>query len=147
PASATSWIRRITTWCSTRGRTPSTSSGWPSGPRCNKEGGRAMPGTPNFVSGKLGTISINANFFNAEQYDFEESTTLDDITYCKTTGATFKILLPQYNWANGTVTFVYDTNNQPTISPFDMRPGTLMAMVLYPEGTKPYSFAAYSGNF
>lgn len=106
-----------------------------------------MPTEPNFISGKEGTISINGNLFNAEQYDFEESTTLDDITYCRPGGATFKILLPQYNWATGTITFVYDTNNQPTISPFDMRPGMLMAMILYPDGTKPYGFNAYSGNF
>jgi hypothetical protein len=106
-----------------------------------------VPTTPNFISGRLGTISINSNFFNAEQYDIEEATTLDDITYTQVGGATFKILLPQYNWVTGTITFVYDANNQPTIAPFDMRAGTLMALILYPEGTKPYSFNAYSGNF
>ena len=106
-----------------------------------------MPNTPNFISGRLGTISINSNLFFSEQYDFEEATTLDDITYTIAGGATFKILLPQYNWATGTITFVYDTANQPTIAPFDMRAGTLMALILYPDGTKPYTFNAYSGNF
>ena len=106
-----------------------------------------MPTTPNFISGKLGTISINANLFNAEQYDYEEATTLDDITYTTSGGANFKILLPQYNWATGTITFVYDIANQPTIAPYDMIPGLLLAMILLPDGTKPFTFNAYSGNF
>lgn len=106
-----------------------------------------MPVTPNFISGRLGTISINGNLFNAEQFDIEEATTLDDITYTIAGGVTYKVLLPQYNWVTGTITFVYDTANQPTIAPLDMIPGQLMALILYPDGTKPYSFNAYSGNF
>lgn len=106
-----------------------------------------MSATPNFIHGKLGTISLNSNLFNAEQFDFTESTTLDDITYTVSGGATSKILLPGYNWAVGTITFVYDTNNQPTIAPYDMVPGQLLTLILYPDGTKPYSFSAYSGSF
>lgn len=100
---------------------------------------------PNFVQGWKGTISINANFFNALQYGFEEFGDLEDITY--TAPATFRVVLPGYPGARGNVSFCYDTANQPTISPFDLRFGTLMVMILYPEGTKPYAFSAYSGNF
>ena len=106
-----------------------------------------MPAAPNFIAGYKGTVTINANLFYAEQVDFEEQTTLDDITYTRAGGATFKILLPQYNWANGTITFVYDTANKPTVSPYDMRPGTLMALVISPDGVDQFSFNAYSGNF
>lgn len=103
--------------------------------------------TPTFISGRLGTININGSYFNAEQYTFNEQTTLDDVTYTLVGGATYKVLLPQYNWATGVITFVYDTSNQPVISPYNMIPGTLMVMILYPDGTKPYSFSAYSGQF
>lgn len=103
--------------------------------------------TPNFINGKEGTVSINGSLFNAEQFEFEEETPLDDITYSQTGGANYKVLLPGYNSAKGTISFVYDTNNQPTIAPYDMVPGTLMALILYPDGTKPYAFSAYSGRF
>ena len=103
--------------------------------------------TPNFISGRLGTISVAGSLFNAEQYTFVEQTTLDDITYTISGGVTYKVLLPQYNWVTGVITFVYDTNNQPVIAPFDLVPGhVLLAMILYPDGTKPYSFSAYSGQ-
>lgn len=103
--------------------------------------------TPNFAQGWKGTISINGTLFNALQYSFTETTDLEDITYTQASGATAQVLLPGYKKVNGTISFVYDTANQPTISPFDMRAGTLMTLILYPEGTKPYSFQAYSGQF
>ncbi len=103
--------------------------------------------TPVFVQGWKGTISINSNFFNALQYGFEEFGDLEDITYTKVGSVTYRVVLPGYPGARGNISFVYDTANQPTISPFDLRFGTLMSLVLYPEGTKPYTFNAWSGNF
>lgn len=102
---------------------------------------------PDFAQGWKGTVSIAGNLFNALQYDFTETTPLEDITYTQAGGATCAIKLPGYKSASGTITFVYDRANQPTVAPSDLRAGTLLVLVLYPEGTKPFSCSAYSGSF
>lgn len=102
---------------------------------------------PNFINGKLGTISINGSFFFAEQYTFQEETPLDDITYTVVGGQTYQVLLPGYNKVSGDITFVFDTANQPTVAPYNMLPGMTLSMILYPDGTKPYTFSAFSGTF
>jgi hypothetical protein len=71
---------------------------------------------------------------------------LTDITYTQTGGATWRILLPGYNQANGTLSFVYDTLNQPVLSTQNQIPGTLMTMVFSPDGTKLYTLTAYSNG-
>lgn len=104
----------------------------------------------NFVHGKLGVVSIGGAFFAAMQYEFTEFTSLDDITYSNsatgTTGVAFKTLLAGYNWITGTITFVYDTLNKPVLSTQDQVPGTLMSLILYPDGVGPYTFSAFSGQ-
>lgn len=105
--------------------------------------------TPQFIHGKLGTISINGSLFNSTQFKFSEKVVggLQDITYSQAGGATYQTMLPGYNGVSGSITFIYDVNNQPVIAPYDMIPGQLMTLILYPDGTKPYSFDAYSGQF
>lgn len=105
--------------------------------------------TPNFIHGKLGLISINATNFFAEQFEFTETVVggNQDITYTVSGGATYQVMLAGYNGVKGTITFIYDTANQPVLSPFNMIPGTSMAMILYPDGTKPYTFTALSSEF
>ncbi len=106
-----------------------------------------------FVHGRLGTVSLagpstaGPTLFAVLQFSFKWITSLSDITFTVSGGATAKRILPGYYWATGTLTFVYDTTNQPVLSPQQMTPNTLMALILYPEGTKPYSFNAYSGEF
>lgn len=97
--------------------------------------------TPIFIHGLKGTVSLNGNLFNALTIDFEESTTLEDITYTQAGGATYAVKIPGYISGSGSVNFIYDTANQPTISPYDMRPGrsTPIAFIVYPDGTKPFS--------
>lgn len=102
-----------------------------------------MP-TPNFVHGKSGRVTIGGSEMAALQYDFTDETDLEDITYTQSTGATAQILIPGYEKASGSISFVFDTNNLPAVT---MKAGTLMTLVLYPEGTKAYSFQAYSGSF
>lgn len=103
--------------------------------------------TPQFIHGKLGTVSLNGTLFNALQFSFSESVDLEDITYSTAGGATSQVMLPGYRKASGTISFVYDVANPPTVSPQNMIAGTLLTLVLYPEGTKAYSFQAYSGTF
>jgi hypothetical protein len=104
--------------------------------------------TPNFIHGKLGTISLGGSLFNAESFEFVETAPLEDITYSRSGGASYADKIPGYSSVSGTITFVYDTNNQPVISPYNMLPqqSSPAAMILYPDGTKAYSFNAYFGT-
>ncbi len=104
--------------------------------------------TPVFVHGKKGTVSLNGAQYACLTIDFEESTTLEDITYSKSGGAQYAIKIPGYISGSGTLNFVYDTANQPSIAPNDMRPGnaTPIAMIVYPEGTKPFAFSAFPSS-
>ena len=102
--------------------------------------------TPNFAQAFKTLVTINSNNFNVLTIDFDESSDLEDITYTQAGGATFAIMLPGYKKGKGTLTFVYDAANQPTISPFDIRSGTLITVTAYPEGTKPWAFSAYTGR-
>src|SRR4051812_22700457 len=98
-----------------------------------------MPNPNNFGQAWKGTVSIGGSQFNALQFDYEEFGDLEDITYSKAGGVTSRVVIPGYPGVRGTVTFVYDAANQPVLSPYDMRFGTLMAIIMMPEGTKPYS--------
>ena len=103
---------------------------------------------PVFVHGKQGTVSFGGSLFNALSISFEETTQLEDITYSQGL-ATQQVMLPGYRKASGSVTFVYDTANQPTISPFDLRPTANVPPVpilaiFYPDGTKPWSCYIFS---
>ncbi len=104
--------------------------------------------TPNFIHGKLTTIQIAGTQFAGLTASYNETLSdLTDITYTQASGATFGVFIPGYNFATGTITFVYDTANSPVLSPQNMIPGTLMTLVVSPDGTKLYSFNAYSGKF
>ena len=93
----------------------------------------------------MGLISIGGVNFATTQFDFTESLSdLSDITYTVAGGATFAIMLPGYNMCAGTLTFVYDTLNQPVLSTQNQIPGVSMSLVLYPDGTKPWSITAYA---
>lgn len=104
--------------------------------------------SPVFSQAWKGTISWGGTLFNALQFSYTDTAPLEDITYSVAGGATFAVKLPGYRSISGNVQFVYDTANQPTISPFDMvsRSATA-AIIIYPEGTKAFSFSAYTSNF
>ena len=101
----------------------------------------------NFVHGKLSTVQIGGGYFAALTCDYNEDLSdLTDITYTQTGGATWAILLPGYNKAAGSLSFVYDTLNQPVLTPQNMIPGVLMTLVFSPDNTKFYSMTAYSAG-
>lgn len=102
--------------------------------------------TPAFVHGKDGTISIGGNQFAALSFDCEHSCDLEDITFAAG-GATAQVMIPGYEKVSGSISFVYDTANKPTVSPQNMKPGTLMTLTLKPDGVDTFSFSAYSGSF
>ena len=86
--------------------------------------------------------------FAVESFEFTETAPLEDITYSQAGGALYATKIPGYSSVSGTLTFVYDTNNQPVMNPYNLLPqqSSPTALVLSPEGTKPYSFSAYFGT-
>lgn len=96
----------------------------------------------NFIHGKSGTVTIGGNLFYVEQFSFEMSNGLADITHSGAAGC--QVMLPGIMSATGRLTFVYDTLNQPTVSPLNQTPGQSMVLVLSPDGTKQFSFTAFS---
>lgn len=99
-----------------------------------------MPATPAFVHGKDGTVTIGGNLFYVTQFSYQETNATADVTHSGAAG--FQVKIKGVTSASGTLTFVYDTANQPTVSPYDMSTGGTAALILKPEGTKPYSFTA-----
>lgn len=104
---------------------------------------------PVFVHGKQGTVSFNGTLFNCLSINFEEQTQLEDITYSTSGSATAQVMLPGYRKGSGQVVFIYDTANQPTIAPFDLRPTatvppTPISAIFYPDGTKPWACSIYA---
>ncbi len=105
-----------------------------------------MPNT--FIHGKLSTIQIGGTYFAGLNISYDETLSdLTDITWTRSGGATFGNFLPGYNFATGTISFVYDSQNQPVLSPQNMIPGTLMVLIISPDGIKPYAMSAWSGKF
>lgn len=101
---------------------------------------------PNFAQAFKTLVSIASNNFNVLTLEFDASAPLDDITYTTAGGATFAIKIAGYVSGRGTMEFVYDAANQPTISPFNIVPGVSAAIIAYPEGTKPFTFSVIFGR-
>jgi hypothetical protein len=102
-----------------------------------------------FAHAKLTSVSIGGTDFAGLQIAWDDGLSdLSDITYTQA-GAqtTCGVFLPGYNIATGQIMFVWDTGNKPYLSPFNMRAGTLLAMVLNPDNASPISVSAYSGMF
>lgn len=81
---------------------------------------------PNFAQAWKGLVTINGNPFSVLSCSCNWNTPLEDITYTTPGFATYAIKLPGYISGSGTLTFVYDTANQPTVAPQNMLPQTLM---------------------
>lgn len=99
-----------------------------------------MPATAAYVHGKDGTVTIGGNLFYVTKFSYGEKNSTADVTHSGASG--FQVKIKGVTSADGTLTFIYDTANQPTVSPYDMSTGNTAALILKPEGTKPYSFSA-----
>ncbi len=98
-----------------------------------------------FQHAKSTTFQIGGTYYPCLTVKYTEGLSdLSDITYTQATGAPWRILLPGYNQASLALTFVYDTLNQPVISPQNMSPGASASYIFSPDGTKLYSMTCYS---
>ena len=99
-----------------------------------------------FVHAKQTTIQIGGNYYPMLTVKYGEGLSdLSDITYTQPPpGATWQILLSGYSKATISGTFVYDTLNQPVLTPQNLTAGSLVNLIFSPDGTKLFSLAAYS---
>lgn len=98
-----------------------------------------------FTHAKLTTLQIGGNYYPCLTVKYGEGLSdLSDITFTVAGGATWQVLLPGYNKATLSLTFVYDTLNQPVLSPQNMSTGAQANYIFSPDGTKLYSLAAIS---
>ncbi len=98
-----------------------------------------------FIHAKLTTFQIGGNYYPCLTVKYGEGLSdLSDITNTQSGGATWQVMLPGYSKASIALTFVYDTINQPILSPQNMSAGALCAIIFSPDGTKLYSMSAYS---
>ena len=105
-----------------------------------------MPNT--FIHGKLSTVTIAGAQFAGITVSYDEDLSdLTDITFTQAAGASWGVFIPGYNLASGDIAFVFDASNPPYLNPQNMVPGTLMTLVVSPDGSRNYSFQAYSGKF
>jgi len=101
-----------------------------------------------FIHGRLSTVTIGGTQFAGLTITYEEDLSdLTDITFTQAAGATFGVFIPGYNFSTGDISFIFDASNPPYLSPQNMVPGTLMTLVCSPDGSRNFSFSAYSGKF
>ena len=97
-----------------------------------------------FVHGRLSTVQVGGTYFAGLTITYNEKLSdCADITYTVSGGATYGVFLPGYNFITGNISFIWDSDNKPVSSP-NMVPGTLMTLVLSPDGTELFSFSAWS---
>jgi hypothetical protein len=94
-----------------------------------------MPNT--FISGYKGKFVIGATDFAVTDFNLDWSVDNDDITHTQANGA--QVVLDSIERFEGTITFIYDTSNKPTVAPQQMKPRTYAVCHLKPDGADDFS--------
>ena len=89
-----------------------------------------------FIHGKDGRVLIGSTDFAVEQFAMTHTVTTDDITHTAASG--YRVILPGIESMDGTITFIYDTLNKPTVSP-NLTPGTTATIHFKPDGVDDFT--------
>src|SRR5690348_15409636 len=93
---------------------------------------------PNsFIHGRSGKFLIGAQDFAVMEFDLDWSVTAEDITHTDANG--YRVMLDGIESFTGTITFVYDTSNKPTVAPNQLKPRTQATVHLKPDGSDDFS--------
>lgn len=112
-----------------------------------------MPATPNFIHGFKGTCTVGGSTFYVKQFQFSMKNTVADVTHSGATTTynaapvSYRVKIAGITEVSGSLTFTFDSANQPTVTPYIMTPGATVALVLSPDGTKNYSFSAITTGY
>lgn len=91
----------------------------------------------SFVHGYKGKFLIGSTDFAVTEFNFDWQVTDEDITHTGANG--FGVPLDGIESFEGTVNFIYDTSNKPTVSPQQMKPRTYATVHMKPDGADDFS--------
>jgi hypothetical protein len=94
-----------------------------------------MPNT--FIHGYKGKFLIGSTDFAVTDFNLDWEVDADDITHTGAGGS--QVVLDGVERFEGTITFIYDTSNKPTVAPQQMKPRTFAVVHLKPDGADDFS--------
>jgi hypothetical protein len=98
-----------------------------------------------FKHGKDGKFLIGSTDFQVTDFGVDWSVDDQDITHTGASGA--QVLIDGIERLEGTVTFIYDTTNKPTVAPQQMKPRTVATCHFKPDGTDDFSASCLCTKF
>lgn len=102
-----------------------------------------MPNT--FIHGYKGKFLIDLTDFAVTDFGLDWQVTDEDITH--TGAAGFQVVLDGIESFDGTITFIYDTSNKPTVAPQQLKPRTYATVHLKPDGADDFSATVLCTKF
>jgi hypothetical protein len=101
---------------------------------------------PNsFIHGYKGKFLIGTTDFAVT--DFSLDWEVDDANVTHTGAGGAQVLIDGVERFEGTINFVYDTSNKPTVAPQQMKPRTFAAVHLKPDGADDFSATCLCKKF
>lgn len=94
-----------------------------------------MPNT--FVSGTKGKFIIGTTDFSVTDFNLDWSVDDEDITHTGANG--YQVVIDNVERFEGTINFIYDTSNKPTVAPQQMKPRTYATVHLKPDGSDDFT--------
>ncbi|WP_406699227.1 hypothetical protein V5E97_10155 [Singulisphaera sp. Ch08] len=102
-----------------------------------------MPNT--FIHGYKGKFLIGSTDFAVTDFNLDWEVDADDITHTGAGGS--QVVLDGVERFEGTITFIYDTTNKPTVAPQQLKPRTFAVAHLKPDGTDDFSATVLCSKF
>lgn len=102
-----------------------------------------MPNT--FIHGYKGKFLIGSTDFAVTDFNLDWEVDADDITHTGAGGS--QVVLDGVERFEGTITFIYDTTNKPTVAPQQLKPRTFAVVHLKPDGTDDFSATVLCHKF
>lgn len=94
-----------------------------------------MPNT--FVHGRSGKFLIGSQDFAVTDFNLDWSVDDEDITHTDANG--YQVVIDGIERFEGTINFIYDTSNKPTVAPNQLKPRTTATVHLKPDGSDDFS--------
>lgn len=98
-----------------------------------------------FIHGREGKFLIGSTDFAVTDFNLDWSVDDEDITHTGASGA--QVVIDGIERFEGTINFIYDTQNKPTVSPQQMKPRTVATVHLKPDGSDDFSASCLCTKF
>jgi hypothetical protein len=98
-----------------------------------------------FIHGKSGKFLIGSTDFAVMSFNLDWQVEDENITHTGASGA--QVLIAGIESFEGTIEFVYDTQNKGTVAPQQMKPGTVAVAHFKPDGSDDFSASCLCTKF